>query len=99
MRARKLLPEDVLVEAVSRSNMGVPHTRIKKDLGVELSLPKFNELLKWYKYTQKVPHSGNGNTQETVWLSLFPSWIKQTQIQPDDWKYRGTFPFGEWYRQ
>lgn len=89
---RKLVPQKLLAEIVELTTLGVPLTHsIKRVLGeADVSRPVIAKLVKYYNMDN-----------EEVRMSIFPPWLNETepvQENPDDWYYKGFFPFGRWVR-
>lgn len=87
---RKLIPKALFVEIISRKALGVPISRVIKDLDLDISRTSLNSLLKVYEVSA-VTGKFDG--------SLFPPWLADTpevQEQPDNWYYQGHFPWGNW---
>lgn len=89
---RKLIPKALFAEIVARKALGVPLSRIIKDLNLDISRTSLSSLLKVYEVSYI-----NGKFD----ASLFPPWLKdkaEVQKQPDSWYYQGHFPWGSWQR-
>lgn len=87
MNRIKLIPEPILAQMSEEYELGVPIAKIKKKYSVDMSLPKLKLLLEYYK-------------EPALHQSIFPQWLTyDTVIQPENWSYRGKFPFGEWWRK
>jgi hypothetical protein len=98
MKKRKLLSPTAYIAVHARLNMGVPLSRIIKDLQVAMSRPALSKLLAANdtSFSPAVPVDDSIAIQN----SLNPKWIDYdgplVQEQPDDWKYVGYFPYGVW---
>lgn len=87
MQRIKLIPKPLLAQMSEEYELGVPVSKLKRKYNIEMSLPKLKELLEYYK-------------EQALHQSLFPIWLNFEQtIQPDNWRYQGKFPFGEWKRK
>lgn len=87
---RKLIPRALFAEIIARKALGVPSSRIIKDLELDISRTSLSSLIKVYEVSYA---DGKFDT------SLFPPWLKDTakiQEQPDNWYYEGYFPWGVW---
>ena len=77
-------------EIVRRRRLGVPVSRIARDLGLIICRPSLANLIKMYEAA---------NEENNFEASLFPVWLNEEdpiQCQPDNWYYEGFFPFGTW---
>lgn len=88
MKRRKLLSRAAIEQLKERLDMGVPLATAIAKLELNLSRPSAKHLIEYYS-TNKFEQS------------LFPPWLEESpavQEQPDNWRYVGYFPLGEWYK-
>ena len=95
---RKLLNE-LELQAVRKSYvLGVPLTRIIRDM--QLSVSRLHLLKLLYIYNDIVEEELKANEERHQLRSaIFPIWLNNTKgiiEQPNTWTYKGRFPFGEW---
>ena len=94
---RKLLSETILADLLYKSDLGVPHSKLIRDMNLDVSLPHLTKLIGWYKQSEEAEVNAH-----FIRASLFPPWIVENingmQCQPDTYTYKGLFPFGEWKR-
>lgn len=87
---RKLIPKALVIEIVKRQALGVPLSRIIKDLELNISRTSLKSILDIYKSVDP----------DSSWeASLFPPWLNdeaKVQEQPNNWYYQGYFPWGSW---
>lgn len=97
---RKLVPNEVLNEALLRQSYGVPITRIIADYNLDISRPLFVKLLDCYQLSQTTQLTEEERNSSIIYKSLFPDWLDsdnmQVQEQPEGWAYEGRFPWGKW---
>ncbi len=90
---RMLVRLDILEQAKALKNLGVPVEAIKRSLNVDMSGLTFSNLLHYYS-SPLINHPKNN--------SLNPEWLDsegaEIQVPPDNFKYRGRFPGGEWVK-
>jgi len=88
---RMLVRMDILANAKTLKELGVPIAVIQRGLGVVMSGLTFSNLLHYYS-SPIINHPGNN--------SLNPEWLDsegaEIQIPPINYKYVGRFPGGEW---
>ena len=98
MKARKLLSRDILQVIWLRYSVGVPIRKLHKDFNINMAIPTFTRLIEWYEETTDQEQSVA--ITDTIEHSLFPAWLNEecrsVQSQPQDWKYIGKFPLGQW---
>lgn len=72
-----------------RTEIGVPLAKVHKELELDISYPALQKLITLLK-----------NTNVDTVGSLYPEWLEKdsmkVQEQPDNYKYNGYFPYGEW---
>jgi hypothetical protein len=95
-KARKLVSLPLLSKVCERVNMGVPLTRVIRQLNLDISRPCLASLLDAYiTYTL----SKDREPGKTIFNSLFPPWMPEGEhivMSPDSWCYVGRFPLGYW---
>lgn len=95
---RKLISETLLKDCLFLADLGVPVAKISRDNNFDISLPHLAKLINWYKQSEEAQVSSR-----IIKLSLFPKWLdhnsNNTQSQPDNYRYIGQFPFGEWKKK
>ena len=100
MKPRKLLAADVLECMWLRYSIGVPICKLHRDATLNMSIPVFTALITHYEDSIDVEQAAS--ITDTIRSSLFPEWLKDdsklVQIQPQDWRYVGRFPLGQWLR-
>jgi len=94
-RRKRLLSLDLLEKGNALLDMGVPMTSVHKQLGLEKA---------WsYQSTADVFTADRQDLHSVT----RPSWLKESsedlgipvlQSTPVDWKFEGTFPYGEWIK-
>jgi hypothetical protein len=92
---RKLINERVLRDCLYLADLGVPIAKIARDNMLDISLPHLNKLITWYKNAEEAQVNAH-----FIKASLFPKWLDNdndnAQSQPDEYRYIGPFPYGEW---
>lgn len=86
MKRIKLLSRTAIKELQERLNMGVPLSTAIVRLELNISRPTVKKILS-YAESSKFDNS------------IFPPWLEEcpkVQEKPDDWRYIGYFPLGEW---
>ena len=100
MKARKLLANDLLAHLWLRYSVGVPIRKLHRDAKLNISIPVFTLLIKYYEESNDITQPVS--ITNTIYNSLFPEWLhgelKHVQSQPPDWKYIGQFPLGKWLK-
>lgn len=104
-KALLLIDEDVLNKAVRFYTSGRTLKTIRLELGISATEPTIKKLIQ--QYQQFLIISQNKNTDQQVidiaYKSFFPEWIKEQignpKKQPDEYKYVGVFPMGEWRKR
>lgn len=93
---RKLLAPTVALKLVTLRRLGVPYSRLIKDLDLSMTVPTLTKLITAYD-------TFYNNAEMTAELGdrLFPSWLNldcdKVQEAPEGWVYQGYFPLvGEW---
>lgn len=87
---RKLIPRALVLQIVERQALGVPLSRIIKDLRLDISRTSLKSILDVYKAV---------DSDSPCEASLFPPWLTKeakVQEQPSNWYYQGYFPWGCW---
>lgn len=91
MKKRKLISPKLTSTIQSRMDLGVPLTTIRKQLELDISYPALQKLLEVIK-----------KLNDSTVASVYPEWLEQDSLtiqeQPDNYKYVGYFPYGEWIR-
>lgn len=88
-KKKKLLGLDALTRGNLLLDMGVPMTKVYKELGLDnhWSYPSTIDLF-------RVDRAGNQEQTRPKWLKAEPL----LQEAPDDWEYEGLFPYGKWIK-
>jgi len=88
-RRKRLLSLDMLEEGNKLLDLGVPLTKVHKQLGLDT---------KWtYQSTSDVFTADRAD----LYSVTRPEWLQRApdlQETPQDWKFEGTFPYGEWLK-
>lgn len=99
MKRRKLLSPAAYVLIQSKLSIGVPLTRIIKDLDLQISRPALSRLL----MISEDSFTSHVDDSIAMQNSLLPKWVDTAgpyvQEQPDEWKYEGLFPLGAWINE
>ena len=95
---RKLLNELELQAARKLYVIGVPLTKIIRDL--QLSVSRLHLLKLFLIYNDIVEEELKvSKERHQLRSAIFPLWLNNTKgivEQPNEWTYKGRFPFGEW---
>lgn len=100
MKRRKLMTSNCYGMITAKQQLGVSMSRITRDLAIanEISRPSLIKLVKHYNTMME-----QGPEAATIHASLFPDWLNHNgsaiQEQPEDWRYEGYFPLGEWLHE
>jgi len=88
-----------------RLNYGAAISRIVRDLDLDISrtaLAKLvdYEMLRRYDYATLADSEKDETIANNIESSLFPEWldesVSEVQENPDNWYYKGHFPYGAW---
>ena len=93
---RKLLAETDILLIQYRIDMGVSLNSAVKILHPEMSNVAVIKLFKWYKEMERALDREDFILHDCIHSSLFPTWVKHDEVQPDDACYIGQFPYGYW---
>lgn len=102
-RPYKLIKRAVLEEIQGLHNSGVPLSKLIRDFDLTITNPTLNRLL--ISLTAATVLSENNSYKHTSTLvkSLFPDWLEGAEgvevTQPNEWKYIGLMPYGEWLKR
>lgn len=93
---RKLMGKELLKEVIELRKLGVPIRRIIKNKKIDISIPHLNKLMDLYEEANITTVSF---LADSIFSSIFPIWLSENdgiKIVPNNWHYKGRFPFGIW---
>jgi len=94
---RKLIAKPLMVSLAELSKEGVPITVLIKKNNLAICRPHLRKLINLYNEGCSPSYVLDN---KLVHSSMFPPWLpedaKDVMSTPDDWFYRGKFPYGEW---
>ena len=94
---RKLISEPLLIDLLNKYRDGVPLSKLVKNYRMDISTPHLRKLL--FIYIDILDPEQSEANQLALRKAIFPAWIEGTRsaiVQPNEWTYKGKFPFGEW---
>lgn len=99
-----LVKKDILLKAYEKWQIQVPITKIKQQLGLNISLPTLAKLIDWLDLANLLKAQSNSTNNELVakiFASLFPEFVKfkngiNETTPPSNYQYKGLMPFGNW---
>lgn len=102
-RPIKLIPRHLLKKLFNHYEDGVPITKLVRKYNLDISGPTLDKLLSMYALSRDGLVSLDD--REIILNSLFPAWVEEgisisdtLCIQPPDWEYVGSMPYGYWER-
>lgn len=97
MKMRKLMNPKLYTQIQEKLDMGVPLTKVMKQLDITMSHPACSKLMRYFEDSRDYSDPDGATI---IHNSLFPKWLDAdgptVQEQPFDYKYIGYFPYGEW---
>jgi len=88
---RKLINLNMLTMLRSKNDDGVPVARLIRDFELAVSLPHLRKLMEYSRLA--LEDSNVASSLEPPWLDLASPEVQEC---PDNYKYKGLFPFGAW---
>lgn len=90
---RKLIKYTFLLQLYGLAEAGVPLARLIRDHELNISIPHLSKLINWCREAEEIQN-------EKVYASLNPDWlIENVQEVPNNYWYKGIFPYGEWRKK
>ena len=104
-RPMLLMQESLLSDLWYRHSTGVPILTLIKQEQINITAPTLTKLINYMTQLENIDTENELNEPlyETVYLSLFPSWLEENElelvVQPHGWFYEGLFPLGKWIQR
>ena len=100
MNSRKLVPKTLLADIAKLRQLGVPLRKLIRDHELDISGPHLTKLLDTFGDLRTPINIYDKKIEQVVCASMFPAWLDNNSLtaqdQPDNYKYVGRFPIGEW---